>query len=256
MRLGRQAEVSTIVDTVPDLVAIGDESFFADGIYLGRAARRSRHVDAGAGDRRRSRRSSATTPCSGRGRDLADGALLGVCTVATPAMAAAPERRGSGIRRCRCRGRRAAVDRRTTHQPSWLRRVNRFGWEAARLLLPLGSVPGRGMVGRSPAGRERSACAWCSTSRWRPPRPPRRWRRRAGPEVAAARPRAPGDASALVVLVQPLGLPLRAVGPLRPWFVAPLEGTLWLSWYLRAMGMSIGRRVLLGPGSRRSSTPT
>ena len=26
------------------------------------------------------------------------------------------------------------------------------------------------------------------------------------------------------------------------------EGTLWLSWYLRAMGMTIGRRVLLGYG--------
>ena len=27
-----------------------------------------------------------------------------------------------------------------------------------------------------------------------------------------------------------------------------LEGTLWLSWFLRAMGMTIGRRVLLGYG--------
>jgi non-ribosomal peptide synthetase-like protein len=31
-------------------------------------------------------------------------------------------------------------------------------------------------------------------------------------------------------------------------FLARLEGTLWLSWYLRAMGMTLGRRVLLGPG--------
>ena len=27
-----------------------------------------------------------------------------------------------------------------------------------------------------------------------------------------------------------------------------LEGTLLLSWYLRAMGMKLGKRVVLGPG--------
>lgn len=30
--------------------------------------------------------------------------------------------------------------------------------------------------------------------------------------------------------------------------LSALEGTVWLSWYLRAMGMTIGRGVLLGPG--------
>src|SRR6185503_12992317 len=34
MRVGRGSEIGTITDTVPELVAIGSESFFADGIYL------------------------------------------------------------------------------------------------------------------------------------------------------------------------------------------------------------------------------
>jgi non-ribosomal peptide synthetase-like protein len=35
MRIGPRCEVSTIIDVVPELVEIGTESFFADGIYLG-----------------------------------------------------------------------------------------------------------------------------------------------------------------------------------------------------------------------------
>lgn len=35
MKLGRDCEISTIEETVPELVEIGPEAFFADGIYLG-----------------------------------------------------------------------------------------------------------------------------------------------------------------------------------------------------------------------------
>jgi len=35
MRIGRNSEIGTIHDTVPELVAIGSETFFADGVYLG-----------------------------------------------------------------------------------------------------------------------------------------------------------------------------------------------------------------------------
>src|SRR5688500_11685257 len=34
MRVGRGCEISTIIDVVPETVAVGAESFFADGVYL------------------------------------------------------------------------------------------------------------------------------------------------------------------------------------------------------------------------------
>ena len=136
MRLGRHAEVSTIVDTVPDLVTIGDESFLADGIYLG-----GPRVDRGTltlapVDGRQPRRSSAITPCSGRGRDSPTRRLLGVCTVATPAMAdCARQRRGSGHPPMPLPRPPAAVDRRH-HARAVVAAARSIAcsWEAARLL--------------------------------------------------------------------------------------------------------------------------
>ena len=248
MRLGRQAEVSTIVDTVPDLVTIGDESFFADGIYLA-----GPRVDRGTltlapvtvGDRVFVGNHAVLGP----GTRLADGTLLGVCTVATPAMAAAPGSAWLGHPPMPLPRPPAAVDRRTTHQPSWLRRVNRFSWEAARLVQPLGlflvgawwadrllAASGSGLrlvldVSAATAVAAAALAATCVALKW-----------------------------LLLGRVRPGTHPLWSCWCSRwdflyvlwdlyvPWFVAPLEGTLWLSWYLRAMGMSIGRRVLLGPG--------
>ena len=134
---------------MPDLVTIGDESFLADGIYLGGPRVDRGTLDAGAGDASATASSSAITPCSVRGRGCADETLLGVCTVATPAMATAPGGVARAIRRCRCRGRRRRPIERTTHEPSLLRRLNRFAVGAARLLLPLGLLLVGRMVGSS-----------------------------------------------------------------------------------------------------------
>ncbi len=35
MQSGRDCEISTIIDVVPELIEIGPATFFADGIYLG-----------------------------------------------------------------------------------------------------------------------------------------------------------------------------------------------------------------------------
>lgn len=35
MKIGKGCEVSSIMEVIPELVSIGDECFFADGIYLG-----------------------------------------------------------------------------------------------------------------------------------------------------------------------------------------------------------------------------
>ena len=106
MRLGTHAEVSTIVDTVPDLVAIGDACFFADGVYLGGA-----RVDRGTLTLGRVE--------VGAGTFVGNYAVLGPGTTPAGRLAASasapwprrgwpirPAPRGSATRPCRCHGRR------------------------------------------------------------------------------------------------------------------------------------------------------
>lgn len=248
MRIGAGAEVSTIVDTVPDLVSIGDDCFFADGVYLAaprfdRGTMTLGRVKVGA------RTFVGNHAVIAAGAVLPADALLGVSTVATPAMADAPGTAWFGHPPMTLPRPAATADRRTTHEPSWLRRVNRGMWEAARLTLPIGllaaaawwaerlldiSTPGVGLVVAVSTvtavvgfalGSLCVALKWLLLGRVRPGEHPlwscwcSRW-------------------DFLYVV---WGLYAR-------WLAAPLEGTLWLPWYLRAMGMRIGRRVLLGPG--------
>ena len=182
----------------------------------GGAARRSRDADAGAGGASARGRSSATTPCSGRGRSCPP----------TRCSASAPwrfrrwprprARRGSGSRRCRCRDRALQSIAGTTH-----------GALAGATREPLGvgdgaprvaarPAVGDGVVARSPARRlgHRPGPDWPGGvgdrgSRWGA------GRRVPGAQVAAAGTRAAGRASAVVVLVQPLGLHVRGLEPVR-----------------------------------------
>ena len=250
MRLGMHAEVSTIVDTVPDLVAIGDACFFADGVYLG-GARVDRgtltlgRVEVGAGT------FVGNYAVLGPGTTLPAGSLVGVCTVATPRMADPPGAAWFGHPPMPLPRPAATVDRRTTHEPSVVRRVNRLAWETARLLLPLGLLLAASwwfdrVAALSPSDGLVAAVGQVMVT-----------------SLAAA-----GALAAVSVLlkwlllgrVRPGAHPLWSCWCSRwdflyvlwdlyaPWLTAPLEGTLWLPWYLRAMGMSVGRRVLLGPG--------
>ncbi len=91
MRIGRRCEVSTIVDTVPDLVAIGDECFLADGVYLA-APRVDRGTLTLAPVGIGARTFIGNHAVLGPGAVLPADALLGVCTVAVPAMAEAAGR--------------------------------------------------------------------------------------------------------------------------------------------------------------------
>ena len=185
----------------------------------------------------------------GPGAVLPADALLGVCTVAVPAMAEAAGAAWFGQPPMPLPRPRAAVDRRHTQAPSLLRRVNRWAWETARLGLPLGlllvtawwldrllavSATGLALIGQVALATAAAAGALavvCLALKW-----------------------------LLLGRVRPSEHPLWSCWCSRwdfmyvawslyvPWFVAPLEGTLWLTWYLRAMGMTIGRRVLLGAG--------
>ena len=143
------------------------------------------------------------------------------------------------------------LDRRLTHDPSWIRYGNRVFWEVLRFALPI--TPLLVFV------------AW--------------FRVLASAEVAALPMFLPvmvpwvsfGTVSFLCLFV--LALKWTLLGRVRPgqhalwscwcsrwdflyvaWgqYAAPalshLEGTLLLSWYLRAMGMELGARVVLGRG--------
>ena len=251
MEIGRGCEISTILDVVPELIEIGPESFFADGIYLG-----GPRVHRGAVELARLRISAntflgnhAVVPA---GRDLPEGLLLGICT----AVDALPVARGSswfGQPPFELPNREVVtVDRRFTHEPSFIRYWNRVLWETARFGLL--TVPGLVM-----------AFWWVG--------------------AAAAEARL-GTAAFLFGALPALGLALAAffptlvlamkwllLGRVKPgvhplwscwcsrwdflyvaWAIytraglGALENSLLLTWYLRAMGMRIGRRVVLGPG--------
>ncbi len=81
MKVGRDCEISSLIDTVPEMVTIGDKNFFADGIYVGgpqlhRGTVTVAHTTFG----------SSTFLGNGviiaGGMHLPDDVLFGVCTVA------------------------------------------------------------------------------------------------------------------------------------------------------------------------------
>ncbi len=248
-RVGRKCEISTIMETLPELLEIGDECFFADGIYLGRS-----RLHRGFAECRRTRLSSNTflgnhvvVPA---GSDLPPGILLGICTVAD-----------SGLMRAGTswfgqpplelpRREVAESTRDVTHNPGAARFLTRVVFESTRLVLPL--VP--------------LALAWI-------------WFRTV-PAWRSAQ-----DAPQFFLLTLPisvvvLGSALAAMALLVKWFVLgpiregrhPLwscwccrwdllfevwagwavpvivafEGTPFVAWWLRAMGSRIGRGVVFG----------
>ncbi|MCR9245871.1 MAG: amino acid adenylation domain-containing protein [bacterium] len=242
MRIEGDVEVSSIHDALPEQLALGAHSFLADGVYLGvprihqgevRVAPTAlgprtfvgNHVVVEAG---------ATMP-----EDL----LLGISTLADPlAMTASTSWFGHPAFLLP-RREVVEVDRRLTHEPGPWRYTRRLGWEAARFLLPL-----------VPAALALSWFGAYAAGGW------------LGAVIATA---AVGVVLAVVVLAAKWLL----LGRVRPgqhglwsgwasrwdfhyvmWqryargLLSSLEGTLLLPWYLRAMGMRIGRACVLGDG--------
>ena len=251
MRVGPNCEISTIIDTIPDLVTTGSECFLADGIYLA-----GPRIDRGTVSLGRTTLGSRTFignhAVVASGVQLPDDVLLGVCTVADPRT----------IRKNTAwfghpplelpRPKAAGVDRRLTHDPTLVRYLNRVVWELLRCALP--SVPI--ILGLAWVATLNIAVVHSSTMTMLFVLSP----------VATF---VSGATLSLVLLVMKWGL----IGRVRPgthplwscwcsrwdflyvaWamygrgLLSALEGTLLLSWYLRAMGMTIGRRVLLGNG--------
>lgn len=248
MRIGRDTEISTIVDVLPEHVALGGGSFLADGIYLGVP-----RIHGGAV-------TIAPTALGARnfvgnhvvvdaGQALPDDVVIGVCTVVDDRRMTAGTGWFGQPPFALPKREIAEADRRMTHRPDLLRVVNRLFWECARFVLPALPV-WLGLVWFDVvAASEDDALA------------------QYGRACAAT------VAYALLLALVVIAAKWLLLGKVRPaqhalwscwanrwdfhyvvWerysrgFLQLLEGTLLLPWFLRALGMKVGRRVVLGEG--------
>jgi len=250
MQVGKSCEISTITDVVPELVTIGAETFFADGIYLGGGIVRHGTVRLGHTTLGRNTflGNHVVIP---PGETLPDDILIGIATPANGAEIAAGKARFGHPAFDLPRREIVEVDRSLTFDPSPIRYANRVFWEAGRFILPVLPVV--------------LSAEWFSA-------------------LTAARGMVSPVVYALVVIPLVTLMPLLAlcgavlvlkwvlIGRVSPgqhalwscwcsrWdyvFVAwaryaatilrRLDGTFLLPIYLRAMGLKIGRRAVLGP---------
>jgi non-ribosomal peptide synthetase-like protein len=258
MRVGRGSEIGTIIDTVPELVDVGNESFFADGIYLA-GPRITQNTVMLAPVRIGNGSFLGNYAFVGCGETVAEGVLVGVCTVADE-HAALRDSAWFGHPPFKLHNReRVEVDRSLTHEPSRARYLNRVFWEQLRFGVPLVPVA--------------LAVAWFAALE----------------QVAPA-----VSLRALLLVVVPalemaiVAFPLAAtialkwvlLGRVRPgthplwscWVsrwdflyiawdfwasrsIAFVDGSLMLNAFLRAMGVRLGRRVALGPGFEHVADP-
>jgi non-ribosomal peptide synthetase-like protein len=249
MRVGRKCEVSTVMEVIPELVEIGDECFFADGIYLGRpwlhrgtltAARTvfSAHTFLG---------NHVVVPA---GAELPEEILVGISTVAD----AGQIRPGSswfGHPTFELPRREVVeADRSLTFDPSWYRYVNRLFWEYLRLVVPvIPALLGILWLKQIPHGRAAQTAALFY-----------------GVTLPAASLALGGLLVALVFAAKWLLLGRVREGQHPLWScwccrwdflyviwanyirgsLTSFDGTPFMAWWLRAMGSRIGRRVVLG----------
>jgi non-ribosomal peptide synthetase-like protein len=251
MRVGSGCELSTILDVVPEHIEIGRETFFADGVYLGgpRLHRGSVTLARTTLGRNTFVGNHAVIPS---GVHLPEDVLFGVCTVADD-RSVRPGSSWFGHPPFELPRREIVLcDRALTHEPSPVRYGNRAFWELLRFTLP--------------------AAPFCASGLWIAG-----VMHMAAPGMGFARGMLSATGVSLGVAlgmcVQVIVLKWLLLGSVRPgqhplwccwcsrwdylyvvWgkharpILAHLEGTLLLGWFLRGMGMKLGRRVVLGPG--------
>ncbi len=251
MRIGDDCEVSTIVDTLPESVSIGNGTFLADGLYVG-GPRLHRGGVTIASSRFGSRNFAGNHAVVPAGTALPDDILLGVCTVADEQRM----REGSdwfGHPPLELPRREVLdMDRTLTHDPGAYRYARRLFWESLRFALP--AIPAivmiawfKGVVAAEGALSTRLLhvigvpavtvavavfmCLLVLVAKW--------------VLLGRVRPGKHGLWSSWCSRWDFLYVVWRSFA--RP-FLAPLSGTLFAAPYLRAMGARIGRRVMLGGG--------
>jgi len=249
MRVGRNCEISTILDVLPGLVALSDESFLADGLYLAPPWRQHGRMvlaptrlgrDTFVGNH-------AVIPS---GHDWPEGLFVGVATVPPVTTHAASS--WFGAPPMALPRRRESYDRRLTHDPDLARRATRWFWELARFGLP--TLPAA------------LAIYWWTAMDLAS----RHWGDTALALLAAPMLLLAAAAASCAAAIAAKWMLLGRVRPRMHAFwscwcgrwdwnyvawetwAAPLlerlDGTLFLNAVLRLTGMHIGRRVVLGPG--------
>jgi non-ribosomal peptide synthetase-like protein len=251
MKIGDSCEISTITDVVPELIEIGRETFFADGIYLG-GPRLHRGTVTLSQTRLGVNTFLGNHVVISAGQQLPDQVLLGVCTVADDTLIQ-PGTSWFGHPPFELPRREILeCDRSLTHDPSWIRYLNRVFWELLRFALPATPIIALPIWFKLLAEAE-SAFTW--------------------PVFLFVMVPLVSMTTAAFFCVLVLTMKWGLLGRVRPgthplwscwcsrwdflyvaWGVyaraalSAIEGTLWLSWYLRAMGMKIGKGVVLGSG--------
>ncbi len=138
-RIGKGCEISTITDVVPSTVQIGDETFFADGIYLGgpRVHAGTAVIESVELERSNFVGNHAVLPAGTR---IAEGSLIGISTRGD----GLPHKPGAswfGLPAFELPKREVVeMARELTHDPPLIRRVNRWAWELARFALPIAPI--------------------------------------------------------------------------------------------------------------------
>jgi len=136
MKVGANCEISTIIDVVPELVTIGEESFFADGIYLG-GGQISQGLVTLAPLHVGRNTFIGNHAVIAAGEDLPDDILIGIATVADGSQIMAGQSRFGHPSFDLPRRQVITLDRRLTHEPSAIRYANRMFWELLRFTLPI-----------------------------------------------------------------------------------------------------------------------
>lgn len=249
MRIGKKCEISSIMEAIPELTSIGDECFFADGIYLG-GPRMHRGTLSCAITNLQTNTflgNHAVIPC---GSNLPEDILVGICTPAD----------GRRIRRGTSwfghpafelpRREIVNVDRKLTHDPSWYRFATRLIWESLRFLLPI--IPVLLLI------------IWFKTLLYW-------WNLQSTAVFFGVVVPSYAAISGLCLCVVTLAAKWILLGRVREgqhplwscwcgrwdllyvmwaFYTRPIlssfEGTLFLAWYLRAMGARVGSRVVFG----------
>ncbi len=249
MKIGRNSEISTIIDCVPEQVQIGEETFFADGIYLA-PPKLHRGTCTIAQTTVAERTFVGNHSVIPSGSQMADDVLLGVCTVADASkMVEGTSWFGNPSFELPKR-QVVEMDRELTHNPGPLRFARRVLWEGSRTLLPvLPTVLALGWF------------QWCSRAI-----ESHGFALRAGLAYIGISLGLAISLPLLVVALKWLLLGKVRAGQHGLWsgwccrwdflyvawnlyarpMLSGLEGTVMLAWFLRAMGAKIGRRVILG----------
>ncbi len=254
MRIGKGCEISTIIDVVPELVEIKQESFLADGIYLGGA-----RLDRGCATfsytslgRDTFVGNHAVIPC---GAVLPDDVLIGVSTNADPVRIRAGTSWFGHPAFELPRGHAEEADklgRHLTHAPGALRFATRLFWEFLRFALPIVpffvallwyGVACGGSIEQSPwftalvlvplatFGAALFLCAVVLAMKW----------------LLLGRVE-PGRHALWSCWCSRWDFHYVAWTQYAHAILSQIEGTLLLPWYLRAMGCKIGKRTVLGAG--------